>query len=1341
LDDWPAISVVVPTHNGRRHLTFCLDSLALLDYPKDRLEILLVDNGSTDGTGPWAEQQLPGLRVLRAPTNLGFAQGANLGASGATGKYVAFLNDDARASPDWLQEMVRVGATDPGCVSVASKILDLDSDTLQFDGGVATVFGHAWGTPPDPAAAISPKEGDPLLFACGASMLVDRAVFLEAGGFDRDFFAFFEDVDLGWRLNLFGHRVLWAPKAVVRHKGGETAAKTSLAWRTALHERNALFTLYKNLGKGLLDRVLPASLLLAVGRAHAHASIPLEEFPLGSKTPKGGRWLASPLGLAPLIGIRDFLHDFDGIDQKREAVQARRTVSDEDLLPLFRIPFLAHKLGETYETFAQGVQSALGLEGGAGGPGPKNSATNTLPPPAEWKAGAWPSVTVVIPHLEGKAILKACLDSLHHLDYPSNALSITVVDNGSKDDSPAWIRSTYPGVRVLNLETNAGFCRAVNLAARESTTTLVAFLNDDMRVDPGWLKALVQTLQGDPTIACAGSRILSWDGNRVDFGWGEVNFEGKGWQGGMGSRVDSREGGAGRIRDTFFTSGGAMLIDRGRFLSAGGFDEDYFAYYEDIDLGWRLRLQGGRSVIANDSVTYHRHGTTGNRFPDFQRRFHLDRNATFNLLKNLDDEGLWGCLTVSLFLTVYAALAEFAAADAFPNGPSATEGDPVLVGETATAGLSALLAVGGALPRIMEKRKTVQGARSVTDPALLPLFGRMEEPSRPGAAYRLLQEKLMGAFGSSLLTERQDLLFLSHETIGRNMSGPAMRALEISRTLAKEFRVGVAFPAGDPGAEVEVEGVVPIPFNPENEASLVESTRAFRSLLIGGHLLVRIPGLASQGHRLIIDLYCPFFLENLVFFQEEGFPLADRLAGHQADLDALVGQLEVGDFFLVGSERQRDLVIGMLTAMGRVNPQTLAADPLLENLVAVVPVGIPASPPEADPGGFREAVPGLEEEDFLLFWGGVITDWLDPLTLIRAVSLLTRDRPRIKVLFAGTRHPNADVARHAMVDRAVRLAEELGLKDRVVFFRDWIPYAERERVLTSASLGVVCHFRSLETRFSLRTRLLDCLWAGLPVVMTEGGEMADLVEARGLGSLVPPGDPEALAEAISALHDDSEKRDAARKNLLAIRDRFHWDRAVRPLARFLRAPRHAADRGFEKSSRDRGRERNARDHVREEVGQLMVQEDLDPHLAVAKLLQLKENHIENLEFMIRDRDLLLRAAKRVPFHRGIREWLAREAGPGAGNAPKDRPLSPEETGWRENLAENPEAAERLREAERKELHIRNLDAVLAGLEAKVRPARKIPGFETLWGLLRPFARRWMGKGKRKPAREGGGHGD
>ena len=256
-----------------------------------------------------------------------------------------------------------------------------------------------------------------------------------------------------------------------------------------------------------------------------------------------------------------------------------------------------------------------------------------------------------------------------------------------------------------------------------------------------------------------------------------------------------------------------------------------------------------------------------------------------------------------------------------------------------------------------------------------------------------------------------------------------------------------------------------------------------------------------------MDMYDPMHLEILEGAQGSGTVARnDELAG---GLEALRVQFEHGDFFLCASERQRDLWLGYMSALGRVNFATYEQDSTLRKLIDLAPFGIDAAPPLADGevGAIKGVIDGIGPDDTVLLWAGGVYNWFDPLTLVDAVADLAVELPTLRLLFMGTKHPSLDDLSTTVLRQAIELAERRGVLGTHVFFREgWVPYEERGRYLADADIGVSTHVLHVETAFSFRTRMLDYLWAGLPIVCTEGDEFAGIVEREGLGRVVAPGD-------------------------------------------------------------------------------------------------------------------------------------------------------------------------------------------------------------------------------------------
>ncbi|MFZ5917789.1 MAG: glycosyltransferase [Chloroflexota bacterium] len=396
------------------------------------------------------------------------------------------------------------------------------------------------------------------------------------------------------------------------------------------------------------------------------------------------------------------------------------------------------------------------------------------------------------------------------------------------------------------------------------------------------------------------------------------------------------------------------------------------------------------------------------------------------------------------------------------------------------------------------------------------------------------------------------VLIVSHDVVDRRMAGPAIRAWEFARRLSRENQVTLAIPNE---TTLTGQGFALLPYDRQ---SLRELAAAADCAVVSGLTLMQYPFLRHLCPVLVMDIYDPFVLENLQLFADRDMAL--RLRDHHDLTRAMNDQLLLGDFFLCASEEQRNYWLGALSALNRVNPRTYDLDPTLRALIDVAPFGLPDAPPVHRRSVIKGVVPGIGPDDTVLLWNGGIYNWLDPLTLIRAVARVAASRDEVRLFFMGIKHPNPRVHPMRMVGDATRLSDALGLTGRHVFFNDWVAYEDRENYLLEADLGVSLHLPHIETHFAFRTRLLDCLWAGLPVVVTGGDTLARLVEAHDLGRVVEPEDVDGVAAAILDLLAGPDPRATRAEAFDRVRRQFTWQRAIEPLARFCVDPRPAPDR-------------------------------------------------------------------------------------------------------------------------------------------------------------------------------------
>jgi GT2 family glycosyltransferase len=307
----PDVSVIVPTYEGRHHLEQLLPSLREQTLPHD---VIVVDNGSTDGTHEYLQQHWPRVRVVSFPDNRGFGKAANAGVAAASSQTVILLNNDTVCMPTFLERLV--AALDPRHgVVMASPILVRRGNQDRIDTAGIVVdrtlhgFNHLYG---EPVEVLKGAVFDPLA-PCGGAAAFDRSAFLDVGGFDPAFFAYLEDVDLGIRCVARGWRCRLAPTAlgIHAHSGtlgeGSPAKNRLTAWgrgyiagKYRLHTQPHLF-LWATVGEGVMatgkaivDRDLSSTKAVVAGfRAGLRA--PREPFP---------HLPAGPATLSPLDGFR-----------------------------------------------------------------------------------------------------------------------------------------------------------------------------------------------------------------------------------------------------------------------------------------------------------------------------------------------------------------------------------------------------------------------------------------------------------------------------------------------------------------------------------------------------------------------------------------------------------------------------------------------------------------------------------------------------------------------------------------------------------------------------------------------------------------------------------------------------------------------------------------------------------------------------------------------------------------------------------------------------------------------------------------------------------------------------
>jgi len=263
LQDLPLVSIVVLNYNGLQHLETCFSSVFKTNYP--RCEVIFVDNGSSDGSVDFVKTNYSSVRIIQNPSNLGTANGFNLGIINANGKYVATLNNDIELDPDWLLPLVKVMEKYADVAAVDGKYLNyFDRSNLDTRSAAGRFLDFLANPLTRGAGDKDQLQYDKNLRVFYSCTMFRRDAVIDVGLFDEDFFYWYEDADLGWRLNSRGYRVMYVSGSRIYHKGGETKFQSAVNPETKLrpnfyflNKRNKLFILIKNYSLTTLLRLFP----------------------------------------------------------------------------------------------------------------------------------------------------------------------------------------------------------------------------------------------------------------------------------------------------------------------------------------------------------------------------------------------------------------------------------------------------------------------------------------------------------------------------------------------------------------------------------------------------------------------------------------------------------------------------------------------------------------------------------------------------------------------------------------------------------------------------------------------------------------------------------------------------------------------------------------------------------------------------------------------------------------------------------------------------------------------------------------------------------------------------
>ncbi len=772
-------------------------------------------------------------------------------------------------------------------------------------------------------------------------------------------------------------------------------------------------------------------------------------------------------------------------------------------------------------------------------PSPKNTVTGKM-------------VSVVIVAYNGKDWLLGCLPSILAQTY--SPIEIIIVDNASSDPLDKWIKEKFPQAKVLTLAKPHTIPAANNCGVTSAAGDYFLLLNQDTRLEPNAVAEMVAVIESDLSCVAVAPKLriywapafLNGIGNRVLVNsWGTDNAIG---------HLDLGQFDHWDEIPSACTA--AALFSRWGWEEVGAMDEGFPMYYDDPEWSYRAQLAGYLVLAAPKSVVYH---AFGGRVPESEiepltpAKLHNVVYGRYRFTIKLLEQ-MRGKLLRNYWVEDWA---RFCQAISKRNWP------------VAKAYLSAWFKVLKDLPAIRREHRLWEPHRVISDEDLFALqkgypdlatWNNLPEltweriinqyyPLIFNGKTRRLPEFTMGS-QTGHITKRQTFLIVSQDVVDEKMGGPGARYLEIAKALCQDLDVTLAVPAN---TSLKIPGIRLVEYAEDRPASLETLVENHDIALISGYMPYKFRFLLNTTTRLVVDLYDPFFLENIYYYLDQ--PFGQQMEMNNSAIYTANQLMRIGDFFICGTERQRDFWLGMLASNYRINPHTFTDDTRLRRLIDVVGVGFPNREPLRS-----QVVRGVKvpQDAKIIVWGGGIWNWLDPLTLVRAWPEVLERHQDACLVFLGTRYPNPVVPAHKMASETIKLASRIGEKDRSIFFIEWLPYQDHQALLCESDIGVTFQPDHIEAHFSIRTRVIDYFWAQLPVVVSEGDITAEWVRQYQVGKVVPTSDPEAIAQTLNEMLDVPKA--AYTKAFQVLRDDFVWDKVVQPLRNYCLYGERAPDR-------------------------------------------------------------------------------------------------------------------------------------------------------------------------------------
>ena len=318
----PSVSIIIVNYNGEELLKQCLNSLEKINF--NSFEIIIVDNNSTDDSVDFITKNFPKIILIKLEENRGFAEPNNIASKIAKGKYLLFLNNDTAVTENFLTELIRVIESNKKIAICQSLLLKFD-ESIDSSGDFIDRLGVVYNS-----KTVINKERE-ISSARGACMLIKKNIFDELGGFDKQFFVSFEDVDLGWRTWIKGYKVMLAPKSIVYHLGGQTfkKIKSDLAFHGFKNQLSMKITNFEQ--KLVLKKLIQFFLIYGLKELKIWFDYTFKGYTLKPSTKYEKNIASKPSFKVILRSIGWIIINFSYIYQKQKSVNSSRVASTKTL--------------------------------------------------------------------------------------------------------------------------------------------------------------------------------------------------------------------------------------------------------------------------------------------------------------------------------------------------------------------------------------------------------------------------------------------------------------------------------------------------------------------------------------------------------------------------------------------------------------------------------------------------------------------------------------------------------------------------------------------------------------------------------------------------------------------------------------------------------------------------------------------------------------------------------------------------------------------------------------------------------------------------------------------------